>query len=1026
MNQFTSVLAAKIGSSQAKALIRVDDLGDVVDAKVIKVWRKILRLIHADPMPRDFLHQLYDLLSSVVGTAQAALSTGLVKQAQQVHEDVTAEVFSQLPPGHKIMLAQMASPPQLTEAKATPEQAEQMKSMIFPPQTEAAARSIVHRSTAGVGWEARLAQQTTLAPPGQLASLITTWRATGTTPKIMEEAMMPLVNGVRSTARRVARTEGQRVASQTRLESYEALGDLVIGYQIHATMDSHTRPHHAARNGQTYFKNPSAGQLSSTDMPIPPQESDGSVAHNCRCWITPIVDVQPQIEDDPAAKKLFTDAEANLVPDPASYADWFATASPGERRKAAGSRRLSAAQDRLPPDQTVSWIDVLKLNGELLTAEELTRESEEARLARVKAVGDLIDRRRELARKIAQFGYLPPELGGTRAAVPVPVPPVEPVLVEPGKLTLADLPAMKQPTPGDLNPHFPATILPVVGMDLLRLKTLQLAADEAKRVGAVGMAADGLPMEHTPAHLLGGITAKVYDVSSVAKDLLFERHPDGDFRQSVNMGELFGLDALMRIKTIYAATVATNPGQTEWATMQAAKNSEATQKLRAKANPYLIRPPMPTLKALQKKYGAKNLAAILKVNAKQLEEYEMLAAHVPDDLNAIRGGRRWKGIMEERQATLEIAHQNIATAAAVLETLEEDADLARPIPRWACVAFPDIAKKSIRKLAEPFRARFDSMKAVADEEPEPKPEPVIRQPKPQKSDYDDVALWMSARARWLYKDDALNAAEREARKRAFDKWKAQESELKQKIHRESPGQSVGMQAIMTRRDGAPIVYSDQYLQKKKKADEFIGQVSGIAVPDLLFSDNANDLRETYAKNYARAFCASTGIYQGDNSSWQSLGIKRPGMFLQEKDNIGTWVHETGHAIEQADPYVEGMVQTFLNMRVGDEKPQEMKDLFPGHGFDPGEMGRKNHFDRAFYFQKTYAYYVGKDYAHGTTEVLSMGIQKLHDNPLEFMKKDPEYFEFVVSVLQYQDAKAAAAPEPPPAIAKKTRKKKGDL
>lgn len=1025
MNHFTSVLAAKIGTSQAKALIRVDDLGDAVDAKVVKVWRKILRLIHVDPMPRDFLHQLYALLSSVVGTAQAALSTGLIKQAQQVHEDVTAEVFSQLPPGHKIMLAQMASPPQLTEAKATAEQADQMKSMIFPRQTEAAARSIVHRSTAGVGWEARLAQQTTLAPPGQLASLITTWRATGTTPKIMEEAMMPLVNGVRSTARRVARTEGQRVASQTRLESYEALGDLVIGYQIHATMDSHTRPHHAARNGQTYFKNPSAGQLSSTDMPIPPQESDGSVAHNCRCWITPIVDVQPQIEDDPAAKKLFTDAEANLVPDPASYADWFATASPEERRKAAGSRRLAVAQDRLPPDQTVSWVDILKLNGELLTAEELFRESEEARLARVKAVGDLIDRRRELARKIAQFGYLPPELGGTRAAVPVPVPPVETVPVEPGKLTLADLPALKQPTPGDLNPHFPATILPVAGMDLLRLKTLQLAADEAKRVGAVGLAADGLPMEHTPAHLLGGITAKTYDVSSVAKDLLFERHPDGDFRKSVSMGELFDLDALLRIKTIYTATLATNPGQTEWATMQAAKNSEATKKLRAKANPYLIRPPMPTLKALQKKYGAKNLATILKINTKQLEEYEMLAAHVPADLNAIRDGRRWKGIMEERQATLEIAHQNIATAAAVLETLEEDADLARPIPRWACVAFPEIARKSIRKLAEPFRARFDAMKEAAIEDP--KPEPVVRQPEPKKSDYEDVVLWLSVRRKWRIKDDVLSAAEQEAEKKAFDKMKAQESDLKQKIHRESPGQSVGMQAITTRRDGAPIVYSDQYFEKKKKTDDFIGQVSGVAVPDLLFSDNASDLLENEPKDKdrARAFCLPMGVYHGHSSSLQSSGIKRPAMFLHEKNNIGSWIHETGHAIEQADPYVAGMVHTFLNMRVGNEKPQEMKDLFPDYKFEPGELGRKDHFDRAFYFNPALAYYVGKDYPGGETEVISMGIQKLHDSPMEFMKKDPEYFEFIVSVLQYKDAKAAAS-EPPPAVAKKTRKKKGDL
>ena len=1002
MNQFTSVLAAKIGTSQAKALIRVDDLGDAVDAKVVKVWRKILRLIHADPMPRDFLHQLYALLSSVVGTAQAALSTGLVKQAQQVHEDVTAEVFGQLPPGHKIMLAQMASPPQLTEAKATPEQAEQMKGMIFPPQTEAAARAIVHRPTAGVGWEARLAQQTTLAPPGQLASLITTWRATGTTPKIMEEAMMPLVNGVRSTARRVARTEGQRVASQTRLESYEALGDLVIGYQIHATMDSHTRPHHAARNGQTYFKDPKPGQLSSTDMPIPPQESDGSVAHNCRCWITPIVNVQPQIEDDPAAKKLFTDAEANLVPDPASYADWFATATPGERRKAAGSRRLSAAQDRLPPGQTVSWVDVLKLNGELLTAEELTRESEEARLARVKAVGDLIDRRRELARKIAQFGYLPPELGGTRAAVPVPVPPVEPVLVEPGKLTLADLPAIRQPPPGDLNPHFPATILPVVGMDLLRLKTLQLAADEAKRVGAVGLAADGLPMEHVPAHLLGGITAENYYISPVAKDLLFGRL-NSDPRGGVVADQVYLKKDQQRVTSIYDSAkvnVADNYQATlmaKDAILMAVKNSEATKKLRAKADQYLATP-MPTLKALQEKYGAKNLAKVLNVDVIKLKEYELAAAYVPDDLNAYRFGRKYSDIMKERQATLEAAHQDIATAAAVLETLEEDADLAKPIPRWACVAFPEIAKKSIKKLAEPFQARFDSMKNITHEW-----ELMVdikHNPVPKELDYAQQMAWYS---------------------KNLKQSKVHEKDLKQEIHRKNPGQSVGMQEITTRRDGKPIVYSDRYLNKKKKANEFIGQVSGVAVPDLLFSDNANDLHRDLSKDHARAFCIPDGVMQGRYNS----NIKRKAMFLHEKDDIGTWVHETGHAIEQADPYVEGMVQTFLNMRVGDEKPQELRVLFPTHNYKPGEKGRKDHFDQAF-GKGPSAYYVGKDYGDGTTEVLSMGIQKLHDDPLNFMKKDPEYFEFIVSVLQYKDAKAAAAPEPPPAVAKKTRKKKGDL
>ena len=53
-----------------------------------------------------------------------------------------------------------------------------------------------------------------------------------------------------------------------------------------------------------------------------------------------------------------------------------------------------------------------------------------------------------------------------------------------------------------------------------------------------------------------------------------------------------------------------------------------------------------------------------------------------------------------------------------------------------------------------------------------------------------------------------------------------------------------------------------------------------------------------------------------------------------------------------------------------------------------------------------AYYVGKQYGDNS-EILSMGIQALHEDPVKFFKNDPEYANFVVSVLQYKESKRIA-------------------
>lgn len=122
--------------------------------------------------------------------------------------------------------------------------------------------------------------------------------------------------------------------------------------------------------------------------------------------------------------------------------------------------------------------------------------------------------------------------------------------------------------------------------------------------------------------------------------------------------------------------------------------------------------------------------------------------------------------------------------------------------------------------------------------------------------------------------------------------------------------------------------------------------------------------------------------------------------LDDKGGVSVAVHEIGHAIEEqlltgGKKAVERSVE-FLTHRVGAEPTRRLVDLFPKTTYRPDEVGRKDRFDAVF--GDVSAYYVGKDYGPGATEILSMGIQKLYDDPLTFAKNDPEYCKYVLGLL----------------------------
>lgn len=171
-------------------------------------------------------------------------------------------------------------------------------SLVFPPPQEDFLNQIIFGNTGGLNWVNRITSLSKLNSPQSIAQTVLNGLAQGKEPQEIEDDLIPVVDFVRSSAKRIARTESIRVAHETQFLAWEQMGDLVIGYQIHATTDENTRDWHLKRDGQIYYKNPKPGQKGLDKMPRPPQEAPDTserppntpqVAPNCRCYLTPVL-----------------------------------------------------------------------------------------------------------------------------------------------------------------------------------------------------------------------------------------------------------------------------------------------------------------------------------------------------------------------------------------------------------------------------------------------------------------------------------------------------------------------------------------------------------------------------------------------------------------------------------------------------------------------------------------------------------------------------------------------------------------
>jgi len=114
------------------------------------------------------------------------------------------------------------------------------------------------------------------------------------------------------------------------------------------------------------------------------------------------------------------------------------------------------------------------------------------------------------------------------------------------------------------------------------------------------------------------------------------------------------------------------------------------------------------------------------------------------------------------------------------------------------------------------------------------------------------------------------------------------------------------------------------------------------------------------------------------------------LHLSKECKPKTVVHEASHFVEFGNSHVHERCLEFLRYRTAGEDAKPLRELTGNMKYRPDEMARPDKFFNP---------YCGKDYGDRSTEILSMGVERLTLDPKKFYNTDPEYFKFCVGIIR---------------------------
>lgn len=116
--------------------------------------------------------------------------------------------------------------------------------------------------------------------------------------------------------------------------------------------------------------------------------------------------------------------------------------------------------------------------------------------------------------------------------------------------------------------------------------------------------------------------------------------------------------------------------------------------------------------------------------------------------------------------------------------------------------------------------------------------------------------------------------------------------------------------------------------------------------------------------------------------------------INKDTDVSTIVHEIVHDIEYSHPDVSQKTKAFLLKRADGQPLKKLRDLTGNKAFKPGEVAYEDEWKK-----RGGSHYMGKWYDRASTELLTMGIERMMADAKSFAEQDPEYFRFMLEILR---------------------------
>jgi len=239
-----------------------------------------------------------------------------------------------------------------------------------------------------------------------------------------------------------------------------------------------------------------------------------------------------------------------------------------------------------------------------------------------------------------------------------------------------------------------------------------------------------------------------------------------------------------------------------------------------------------------------------------------------------------------------------------------------------------------------------------------------------------------------------------------------------------------MAAAVASEDDGGYGYSKQLASEESKS--FSAKLNSLDIQSSV-SDDDRRLFEQNAKKDAVSFLsvvmnpadpaarylAERSQLHVASSNTRAYSVRNE-VHVSPYSSAATVIHELGHVYETNGSHVLDSAVAFHSHRCSQSDDVSMSEVSSSFGYSDKEVGNPDDFEKvvaAVYRDpsaparehasdemiKSRAAYLGKVYRDQqgnvtATEIVTIGLEMMHHNPAAFAKADPEYFDFMVSVV----------------------------